>query len=79
MKKVVMFFVDLFRKAKHYISTFLLKCQLVEYGDNVGAAKIIRISRQAKVSVGHNCAFELQEKGIPRHGYEIADAEGKNW
>lgn len=39
MKKVVMFFVDLFRKAKHYISTFLLKCQLVEYGDNVGAAK----------------------------------------
>ena len=22
------------------------------------------------------CAFELQEKGIPRHGYEIADAEG---
>lgn len=44
MKKVVMFFVDLFRKAKHYISTFLLKCQLVEYGDNVGAAKIIRIS-----------------------------------
>ena len=20
--------------------------------------------------------FELQEKGIPRHGYEIADAEG---
>lgn len=57
MKKVVMFFVDLFRKAKYYISTFLLKCQLVEYGDNVGAAKIIRISRQAKVSVGHNCGF----------------------
>ena len=22
------------------------------------------------------CAFELQDKGIPRHGYEIADAEG---
>ena len=57
MKKVVMFFVDLLRKAKHYISTFLLKCQLVEYGDNVGAAKIIKISRQAKVSVGNNCGF----------------------
>ena len=22
------------------------------------------------------CAFELQEKGIPRHGYEVVDAEG---
>lgn len=39
MKKVVMFFVDLFRKAKHYISTFLLKCQLVEVWRQCGSCQ----------------------------------------
>ena len=35
------------------------------------------LERQKKEGVTRNlCAFELQEKGIPRHGYEIADAEG---
>ena len=35
------------------------------------------LERQKKEGVTRKlCAFELQEKGIPRHGYEIADAEG---
>ena len=35
------------------------------------------MERQKKEGVTRKlCAFELQEKGIPRHGYEIADAEG---
>ena len=34
------------------------------------------LERQKKEGVTRKlCAFELQEKGIPRHGYEIADAE----
>lgn len=35
------------------------------------------LERQKKEGVAHKlCAFELVEKGIPRHGYEIVDAEG---
>lgn len=35
------------------------------------------LERQKKEGVARKlCAFELAEKGIPRHGYEIADAEG---
>ena len=35
------------------------------------------LERQKKEGVTRKlCAFGLQEKGIPRHGYEIADAEG---
>ena len=35
------------------------------------------LERQKKEGVSRKlCAFELVDKGIPRHGYEIADAEG---
>ena len=35
------------------------------------------LERQKKEGVARKlCAFELVEKGIPRHGYEIVDAEG---
>ena len=35
------------------------------------------MERQKKEGVTRKlCAFELVDKGIPRHGYEIADAEG---
>ena len=35
------------------------------------------LERQKKEGVARKlCAFELIDKGIPRHGYEIADAEG---
>ena len=57
MKRIIVFCVDKFRRLKHYVSTFILKHQLVAYGDHVGAARYIKISRQAKVSVGHNCGF----------------------
>ena len=34
------------------------------------------LERQKKEGVNRKlCAFELVDKGIPRHGYEIADAE----
>ena len=34
------------------------------------------LERQKKEGVTRKlCAFELVDKGIPRHGYEIADAE----
>lgn len=37
------------------------------------------LERQKKEGVTRKlCAFELQEKGIPRHGYEIADVEGNS-
>ena len=36
----------------------------------------IELERQKKEGVTRKlCAFELLDKGIPRHGYEIADAE----
>ena len=36
------------------------------------------LERQKKEGVSHKlCAFELVDKGIPRHGYAIVDAEGK--
>ena len=57
MKKIIVFCVDKFRRLKHYISTYILKKQLVSYGDHVGAAKYIKISRRAAVSCGHNCGF----------------------
>ena len=51
MKKVVMFFVDLFRKAKHYISTFL----------EVSTCRVWRqcgsCQNNQNLSVGHNCGF----------------------
>ena len=38
MKRIIVFCVDKFRRLKHYVSTFILKHQLVAYGDHVGAA-----------------------------------------
>lgn len=57
MKKIVAFFIDNIRKVKHYIYTFLLKRQLASYGNHIGAAKIIKISRKAIVHVGSHCGF----------------------
>lgn len=48
MKRIIVFCVDKFRRLKHYVSTFILKHQLVAYGDHVGAARYIKISRQQK-------------------------------
>lgn len=71
MRKVIVYFVDKCRKLKHYISTFLFKRQLVSYGDHIGAAKIIKISRKAKVSIGCHCGFN----GMTISGL----GGGKNW
>ena len=71
MRKIILFFVDCFRKLKHSISTYFLKKQLVSYGENVGAACIPKIARISKVQVGHNCSFNgLFVSGL---------GGGKNW
>lgn len=57
MRKVIILIVDCCRKIQHSFSTFLLKRQLVSYGDKIGAARVPKIARTAKVSVGHNCGF----------------------
>ena len=56
MRKIIVFFVDCFRKLQHLISTYLLKRQLVSYGENIGAARIPKIARISNVQVGHNCS-----------------------
>lgn len=57
MRKIVNLFIGYYRSIKHSISTFLLKRQLVSFGNNIGAANIPQIARTAKVTVGHNCGF----------------------
>lgn len=51
MKRIIVFCVDKFRRLKHYVSTFILKHQLVAYGDHVGAARYIKISRRKQKSL----------------------------
>ena len=57
MKSIIIYFVDKYRRIKHHFYTFLLKRQLVSYGDHIGAAKFIKISRKAKVTIGCHCGF----------------------
>lgn len=57
MKSIIIYFVDKYRRIKHHFYTFLLKRQLVSYGDHIGAAKFIKISRKAKVAIGCHCGF----------------------
>lgn len=57
MKKVIIYCIDKFRKLKRQICTFVFKRQLVSYGDHVGAAKYIKLSRNVKVTVGSHCSF----------------------
>lgn len=70
MRKIVNLFIGYYRSIKHSISTFLLKRQLVSFGNNIGAAKIPQIARTAKVTVGHNCGF---------NGIKITGLGGENW
>ena len=55
--KLLYSFFYLIRKIRRSVSVFLLKKQLIEYGVNLMAAKIPRISRTAKVQVGSNASF----------------------
>lgn len=48
MKRIIVFCVDKFRRLKHYVSTFILKHQLVAYGDHVGAARYIKYQGKQK-------------------------------
>lgn len=57
MRKIITFPIDCFRRCRHFFATLVLKHLTVKCGDKVGAARIPRISRCAKVEVGHNCSF----------------------
>ena len=70
MRRMLLFPLDLIRRIQHGVSTFFLKIQLESYGANVGAAKIPKIARTAKVTVGHNAGF---------NGMTISGLGGKNW
>lgn len=57
MKKIIFKLIDLWRRTKGMYCTYWLKRQVVSCGEHVGAAKVPKISRLAKVYVGHNCSF----------------------
>lgn len=71
VRNFIILVVGYYRRIKHYVSTFLLKRQLVSFGNNIGAANIPQIARTAKVTVGHNCGFN----GIKITGL----GGGENW
>ena len=50
---------------------------ITKFVDGKECTNRAELERQKKEGVARKlCAFELVEKGIPRHGYEIVDAEG---
>ena len=51
MKRIIVFCVDKFRRLKHYVSTFILKHQLVAYGDHVGAARYTLIPQHYSLTL----------------------------
>lgn len=57
MKKIIFKLIDLWRNTRGVFCTYWLRKQVVSCGKNVGAARVPRISREAKVHVGHNCGF----------------------
>lgn len=57
MKKIIFKMIDLWRKVRGMFCTFWLKKQVVSCGKNIGAARVPKISRLAKVHIGHNCGF----------------------
>lgn len=57
MKKIIYTMLGVFREIRGSFCTFWLKRQLVSYGTNIGAARMPRISRTARVSVGSCVGF----------------------
>lgn len=57
MKVIIFLLLDLIRGIRGRYCTYWLKKQFVEYGDCVGAARVPRISRMAKVKVGSHASF----------------------
>ena len=50
---------------------------ITKFVDGKNFTNRAELERQKKEGVARKlCAFELQEKGIPRHGYPIVDVEG---
>lgn len=57
MKKYIFRLLDFVRSISGKYCTYWLKKQFIEYGDCVGAARVPRISRMAKVKVGSHASF----------------------
>lgn len=57
MKRYIFRLLDFIRGIRGKYCTYWLKKQLVQYGDCVGAARVPRISRMAKVRVGSHASF----------------------
>lgn len=50
---------------------------ITKFTDGKNFTNRVELERQKKEGVTRKlCAFELQDRGIPRHGYEIVDTEG---
>ncbi len=71
MKKIVFVALDFIRGIRKQWCTFWLKRQLVSYGECIGAARVPRISRQARVEIGSYSSFN----GLTISGL----GGGKNW
>lgn len=57
MKKYIFRYLDFIRGIRGKYCAYWLKKQFVQYGDYVGAARVPRISRMAKVKVGSHASF----------------------
>jgi acetyltransferase-like isoleucine patch superfamily enzyme len=57
MKKIVLFFVTFWRKIRSGIATRILRMYALSCGNHVGAARIPRIARTAKVEIGDHAGF----------------------
>ena len=55
--RFVSMLVDVYRRCRSALATFVLKRLAVSCGDHVGAARIPHIARVSKVSIGSHCAF----------------------
>lgn len=57
MKRLIFRLLDFIRGIRGHYCTYWMKKQLVAYGDSVCAARVPRISRMAKVTVGSHVSF----------------------
>lgn len=57
MKKIILFFVTIFRKIRSLIATSILKYHAIGCGKFVGASRIPHIGTQVKLEIGDHCGF----------------------
>lgn len=55
--QIISFIIDILRRIRREISTFVLKHLCIKYGESICASRIPRISRNAKVVIGQHVHF----------------------